>query len=161
MAHVANRDINNVNVEIHASPYGAWTIQLPADAEGNHGSSLGSHASSLDAAINLARTEIKRRQVKVSVPFKTAEGKRGIATSRHARSTDKLLTEIEGKKEHIGWRETVFKAETPQSVIDHLKEIDDEQSKLRAERIALVNEWKFDLSKAVDAAIEEKTKEKS
>jgi hypothetical protein len=159
MALVGKREINNVGVEIHASSHGTWTIQLPADEEGKHGRALGTHHTSLDAAINLARTEIKKRQVKVAVPFKTTEGWSGIATSRHARSTDKILAEVNGKKTQIGWREQVFKADTPKSVIEHIKEIDDESSRLRAERIALVNEWKLDLNKALDEAISKKAEE--
>jgi hypothetical protein len=159
VALVGTREINNVEVEIHASKHGSWTIQLPADEGGQHGRALGTHNTSLDAAINLARAEIKRRQVKVDVPFKTREGKKGIAHSRHARSTDKILVVIDGKKDQIGWREQVFKADMPKEVLDHLHDIQDEQSKLKAEEREIVKEWNFDLSKALDEAITKKAEE--
>lgn len=160
MALVGTREINNVVTEIHANQHGGWTIQLPADDEGKHGRALGSHASSFEAAVNLARAEIKKRQVKVRVPFKTREGKKGYAHSRHARSTDKILTVLEdGTKEQFGYREQVFKADTPKSVIDHLNDIDEETSKLRAEKGALVQEWSLDLAKALDEAITKKAEE--
>lgn len=152
MALVGKRDINNVEVEIHANKHGGWSILLPEEG-GVKGRQLGGHASSLDLAINAARLEIKRLQVKINVPFKTREGKRGIATGRHARSHDKILTEVEGKKEHFGYREQVFKADMPQSVVDHLNEIEDEYSKLQAEKRAIIEEWKLDLGVAVNEAI--------
>lgn len=157
MALVGTREINNVKVEIHASPHGNWSILMPADEEGRQGRALGSHATSLDAAINLARQEINRRKTKVSVPFKTREGKAGIAHSRHARSTDKILANVGDKKEQIGWRELVFQAETPQDVFTHLDEIEAEQNKLRTEFKDLVKKWSFDLNAALDVAIEAKT----
>ena len=159
MALVGTREINNVKVEIHASPHGSWSITLPADEEGKSGRALGNHASSLDAAINAARAEIKRRQIKVAVPFKTREGKSGIAHSRHARSTDKILANVGDKKEQIGYREQVFKPETPQSVFDHLNEIEEEQGKLRTEHRELVQKWNLDLNKELDAAITAKAEE--
>lgn len=158
MALVGTKEINNVKVEIHANQYGSWSILLPAD-EGNertHGLVLGSHATSLEAAINAARQEINRRKTKVSVPFKTREGVRGIAHSRHARSTDKILANVGDKKEQIGWRELVFKAETPKDVFDLLNDIEEEQNKLRAEQRDLIKKWSFDLNTALDEAIEEK-----
>lgn len=160
MALVGTREINNVEVEIHASPHGSWSITLPTEEgeERAHGRQLGS-GDSLDNAITKARQEIKRRQVKVSVPFKTREGKTGVAHSRHARSTDKILAEVDGKKEQIGYREQVFKIEMPDSVIEHLNELEEEAGKLHAEQRAIKQEWNFDLSKALDAAITEKAGE--
>ena len=159
MALVGKREINNVETEVHASVHGSWSIQLPADEEGKHGRALGT-GNSLDAAVNAARQEIRKRQVKVNVPFKTREGVKGYAHSRHARSTDKILTVMEdGKKEQMGYREQVFKADMPQDVIDHLNEIDEESNKLRAEKYAIVQEWSLDLGKAVDEAITKKAEE--
>ena len=153
MALVGTKEINNVKTEIHANQYGSWSINMPAEEGERGGIVLGHHATSLDAAINLARQEIKRRQVKVDVPFKTREGKRGIAHSRHARSTDKILANVGDKKEQIGWREQVFKAETPQDVFDLLNDIEEEQNKLRAEQRDLIKKWGFDLNTALDEAI--------
>lgn len=153
MPKVGTRDINNVTVEIHASTHGSWSIVLPAESEDGRTVPLADHATSLDAAITKARAEIKRRQVKVHVVFKTREGKRGVAYARHARSRDKILTEIDGKKEHIEWRDLVFKADTPKEWIAHLKEIDAEIGKLQAEKREVIEKWKFDLSSAVDEAV--------
>lgn len=161
MALVGTREINNVEVEIHASKHGSWSISLPPEEEGGNSRELAGHATSLDAAINKARLEIKKLQVKVAVPFKNREGQRGIATGRHARSRDKLLTEIGGKKEHVSYRDQVFQADMPQSVVDHLNELEDESRKLQAEKREIIEKWKFDLSKAVDEAIAKATEEKA
>jgi hypothetical protein len=155
MTLVGTREINNVEVEIHADKYGAWNIYLPE--EGNEGGNrmLGG-GQTLDSAITNARNSIKKSQVKVAVAFKTDEGKYGIATGRHARSHDKLLTEIGGKKEHIGFRDQTFKEDTPESVFARLKQIGEEESALRTERREIIQKWSLDLGKAVDTAIAEK-----
>ena len=160
MSLVGTREINNTKVEIHASPHGTWSITLPAEEGDERGSgrALGT-GPSLETAINNARTEIKKRQVKVAVPFKTREGKTGVANSRHARSTDKILAVVDGKKEQIGYREQVFKIEMPDSVIEHLNELEEEAGKIHAEQRAIKQKWNFDLSKALDAAITEKAGE--
>ena len=158
MALIGTRDINNVEVEIHASPHGSWSIMQPAEGEERAIPLSGAH-DTLDKAITSARQEIKRRQVKVAVAFKTREGKRGIATGRHARSRDKILTEVQGKKVHYGYREQAFKPDMPNSEIDHLNELADEEAKLRKEQREIIEKWKMDLGKAVDAAINEATDE--
>src|SRR4051812_4478525 len=161
MPLVGTREINNVEVEIHANKHGSWSILLPPDEDGKSGRSLATHHVSLDAAINLARAEIKKRQVKVNVPFKTREGHKGVAHSRHARSTDKILADVQFKKQQISFREQTFKPDTPQDVFDRLDEIEEQQSTLRAEHRELVQEWGFDLNKALDAAITKKTAEEN
>jgi len=158
MALVGTREINNVKVEIHASPHGSWSILMPDEGGAGRGRTLGSHATSFEGAVNAARQEIKRRAVKVSVPFKTPDGKLGIANGRHARS-DKILTEIEGKKEHIGYRDQIFRHDMPEEVMDHLHELQDEQGKISAEIRSIVSEWKLDLGKAVDDAVNKKAEE--
>lgn len=158
MPKVGIREINNVQVEIHASPSGGWTIMQPAENEEERAMALGS-GDTLDKAVTAARNEIKRRQIKVAVPFKTREGKRGVASGRHARSRDKILTEVQGEKIHIGYRETVFKPDMPKEEIEHLNELGDEEAKLRAEQREIIKKWSFDLGKAVDTAINEASEE--
>lgn len=159
MTLVGTREINNVEVEIHASKHGAWSIYMPPEKEDDKlGRSLATHPS-LDAAINLARAEIKKRQVKVSVPFKTSEGDYGLAHGRHARSPDKILAQVDYKKVQVGYRELVFKPDTPEHVFERIEEIDEEASELRGERSVLVKTWGFDLNKALDEAIAKKQEE--
>jgi hypothetical protein len=154
MSLLGTRDINNVECEVHASVHGSWTIYRVGDEPGNE-RFLANDEKSLDGAVNKARQEIKRQQVKVSVPFKTVKGESGIATGFHARAKHKILATMGGKKEQIEGMSQFLKYETPKDVIDHLKDLREEQAKLKVEERNLYNEWKLDLSLAVKTAINE------
>ena len=159
MPKVGTRTINNVEVEIHADGRsGTWQIMLPPDEEDGRAQPLGG-GNTIEAAVNNARTSIKRMQTSVRVPFKNDDGDKGFATGRHARSRDKILTEIGGKKVHISYRDQTFKADTPQDVFDHLNEIETEIRKLMQEKRTLIKEWELNLGTAVDKAVEEATKD--
>jgi hypothetical protein len=157
MAVVGTREINNIECEIQASVHGSWSIYRVGE-EPNNERYLATD-DVLDKAVNKARIEIKKQQVKVAVPFKTMDGRRGIASGRHARSRGKILTKIGNKSEQIESRSQILKHDTPKDVIDHLKELAAEQVKLRKEERDLYNEWKLDLGNAVDAAVKEAIEE--
>lgn len=160
MTMLGTREINNVEVEVHASIHGSWTIYKVGEGTG-HERHLATDEKSLENAVNKARMEIKKQQVKVAVPFKMLDGGIGVASGRHARSHSKILAKINGKSEQIEWSTRTLKHDTPQSVIDHLHELREEQVKLQREERELYNEWKFDLSTGVDAAIKEAVKAQS
>jgi hypothetical protein len=150
--HVGNREINNVDCEIHATATGGWTIYRAGDEPVND-RFLASDEKSFDSAVNKARMAIKKQEVKVTVPFKTMDGKQGIATGRHARSRHKILATVGGKKAQIEYSQQILKHETPKDVVDHLTELREEQAKLSAEHRTLYSKWKMDLGTAVDDAI--------
>ena len=157
-AQVGTREINNVECEIFASDSGTWTIYRAGEGERNERYLAGGD-STLDATVNKARMEIKKQQVKVAVPFKMIDGKRGVAHGRHARSRNKILTKIGNKSEQLDYHTQTLKHDTPKEVIDHMRELRVEQEKLSREHRELYNEWKIDLGNAVDAAIKEAIEE--
>lgn len=150
---VGTREINGKEVEIHASHHGAWSIRL-VGVEGSAGH-LATDTDSLDKAINKARLAIKKQEVEVAVPFKTLDGKQGIARGRHAKSRDKLLVTIGGKKESFSSYGRVLKHDTPKEVIEHLKELDDEETRIGREKREIMTKWSLKLDTAVDTAVRE------
>ena len=157
MALVGTREINDIEVEVHASPTGGWAIRTPG-VEGAEGF-LGSDPELLDKAVNKARLEIKKRQVEIALPFKTQDGKRGIARGRRAGSTDKILVTIGGTKDSLSSYTNVLKHETPKEVVEHLQELVEEERRIGREKREIMNKWEFKLGVAVDAAVKEAAEE--
>lgn len=152
MALVGTEQINNVDVEIHASQYGTWTIREKG-VEGSEGV-LG-NGDTVEKAKNNARTELNKRKVKVAVNFYLANGyHHGIAHGIHGR-TRKILAKVGSKAMQLDSYTGALKGDTPKDVRDHLRDIDDEISKLQREKREIVKQWNLDLSRAVDTAIKE------
>jgi hypothetical protein len=158
MSQVGTREINNVKVEVHASGEGSWSIYRIGKEPTNE-RHLATDPDSLEKAVNKARLKIKQQQVTVAVKFKTLDGRRGTATNRHARSHDKVLVVIEGKKDNISGYTKVLRDEMPKEEVDHLKEIQQEKRRLDKEERKIMQAWTFNLGQAVDRAIKEAAKE--
>jgi hypothetical protein len=165
MALLGTREINNVEVEIHASHTGSWSIYRVAENEDEKSNErfLANDDKTLESAVNKARIAIKKQQVKVAIPFKTISGLRGVATGRHARSRSKILVELsDGQKDsYDSHSHQILKADTPKDVLTHMKELREEEAKIKKEARELHDKWKMDLGVAVDTAVEEAIKEQS
>lgn len=146
--HIANKDINGVDAQIHADKYGTWSILDP------EGIMLSRSDTSLDAAIASARIVIKKRQVKVSVLFKTMDGKEGIADSFHARNSRKILTTIDGKREQIDSHTRVLRADTPGLKISRVCSLRKAARDANREADLIEQKYRLDLLKAMNEAIE-------
>jgi hypothetical protein len=153
MALLGTREINNIECEVHAAVNGSWTIYRTGDAPTNE-RFLGNDEKSLDNAVNKARQTIKRQQVKVTVPFRMPDGRKGVANGKHARGS-KILTTIGSEKPQLDPYTKVLKADTPNDVIQHLKDLGEEKKKLDSEERALLKEWQLNLGNAVEDAIRE------
>ena len=151
MALVGTRTINNIEVEIHASVHGSWSIRLP-DEEGNTGHLAMNE--DLNKAINNARIAIKKRDVEIHVPFRTLAGERGIARGKHAKTRDILVT-IDGQKDSMSSYGKVFKPDTPKDVMTHFNELHEESKRIDRERREIMKQWEMDLNSAVTRAMDE------
>jgi len=158
MPKVGTDTILDTQVEIWADSSGSWQITMPPDEQdGRRGDVLG-YGPTLEQATARARTEMNKRRIKLHIDFVDSEGKRGYATGIHVR-TRKILTEIAGEKEHLDTYVTVFRPDMPQEEIDALVKIDEGIAKLQAAKREIIDEWKFDLGKAVKDAIEAAAKD--
>lgn len=165
MPILGTREINNVEVEIHASHTGSWSIYRVAENEDEPSNErfLANDEKTLESAVNKARIAIKKQQVKVAVPFKTISGLRGVATGRHARSRTKILVELPGgkKDQYDSHSHQILKADTPKDVIEHMQELAEEERRIKKEARELHDKWKLNLGVGVDTAVEEAIKEQS
>lgn len=152
MPFIGIQEINSVRYEIHANASGGWQIR---EEKPDHDGRVIGTGSTLDAAINNARQQINREKVKIAVNFVTHDGERGVATGRHGRNRT-ILVRVNGKAEQWeGYRVNVLRPDIPKDDIDRLLELDERIGKLQAEKREIVQEWKFDLDKAVDEAIQQ------
>ena len=151
MALVGTRKINNMEVEIHASVHGTWSIRMVGE-EGNSGHLAMNE--DLNKAINNARIAIKKRDVEIHVPFRTLAGERGIARGRHAKTRDILVT-IDGQKDTMSGYSKVLKPDTPKETMDLLNELHEESKRIDRERREIMKQWEMDLSTAVTSAMDQ------
>lgn len=134
---------------IRASASGRFTLALD-DRE------IGS-GETLEQAKSKARTELNKRRVKVAVPFLLEDGRRAVATQRHAGNRT-VLYEIDGQKDSLpgyGTGSKVFKAETPPETIARLADLRQQARDAEFGQREIEKEWGVDIGKAVDRAVAE------
>jgi len=151
MVLVDTKEINGTECEIHASGYGAWLIKLD-------GETIGQSDASLNAAVANARNSLNKTRAKVSVPFRTTSGKRGVAHGIHGKSRKVLARMDTGEAQHFDtYNRTILQSDTPDEVVQRLMAIDTESKNLEAERRKLMNKWQLDLSNTVRREIDQIT----
>lgn len=148
-------EIRKTQVEVHVGATGQFTIMMPGD--GNRRSLA--NAATLEAAKQAASVELRKRAVKVSVPFITRDGKKGVATGRHAGNQDILATLEDGTKERLDYRPHVFKIDTPKNVIDTYWEHNQSIQTHKDAMKAIESAWDFNLAAAVDNTVKEAAQE--
>ncbi len=151
---IGTQTIAGQSVEIHASTQGRWSITMP-DTEDR--SSLGS-GETLEAAIEQARRAIAKRKVRVEVPFITLTGDKGVATGRHAANRD-ILVRIGEKAERLDDYARALQPDTPAEELTKLTAAKATEKQAQREQRRIENEYKLELGRAVDAAIEAKIAE--
>ncbi len=144
-----DEEIAGIAVEIHVSTSGGFIV---TNAKGDK---LG-NGYELDKAIAAARATLAKSKVKVSVPFRTTAGETGVATGIHA-GTKNVLVRIGGEsmQADYGVLRKVLRGDTPSDVLDRLAAIVKQATSLETERPQIEREYKFDLKRAVETAIEE------
>lgn len=130
-------------VEIHAYPNGNWGITLGDEDIG--------YADTLEKAIARARTALAKQKVKVSVPFVTQDGERGIAHGLHAK-TGKVLARVNDKPIDLGYKQPL-RADIPQDVLDRYLELTETADAAYNEAKVIEREYRLDLSTAVRKAV--------
>lgn len=147
MALLGTREVNGVELELHANVQGTFWLREPDGEEMGRGDTL-------DQAVQQARTEINRRKVKVEVPFVTLKGERGIATGRHG-GHGKVLARVNGKATTLDTYAAVLRGDTPPEVVAEIKRHQQAMAAARAAEFKLRQQWEIRLGHAVDKAIEE------
>jgi hypothetical protein len=147
---IGTQTIAGQSVEIHASTQGRWSITMP-DTEDR--SSLGS-GETLEAAIEQARRAIAKRKVR----FITLTGDKGVATGRHAANRD-ILVRIGEKAERLDDYARALQPDTPAEELTKLTAAKATEKQAQREQRRIENEYKLELGRAVDAAIEAKIAE--
>lgn len=144
--------------EVHVTEDGVFSVYLRNRADAEDARSLASDVT-LDAAIEKAKPEVRKRKVKVAVPFVTTSGKRGVATGFHAGTGNVLVTWADGKTEQLsrryGNQPQHLRADTPPTKLTRLEQIREESEALVTEAQAIRREHQLDLLTAVETAIEE------
>lgn len=153
--HLTNIEINNVEVEVHVDKSGLFRIHdVREEGTETPGTSLG-YADSLDVAKNKARLAIKKRQVKVRVPFKTKGGEPAFATGFHARNRTILIELVDGSKDSLSTNEEVFKPETPSAEINKYHALNHTLNETKKTLREFEKEWGIRLVYSVQRAIDE------
>lgn len=127
---------------------------------------IGSAQDTLDKAKQSIRAELAKRKVRVVVHFRTRTGQRGIAHGVNA-GNGKVLAKLQDRRGEftrneqldVGFGGRFFRADTPDEVIDRLKWLQDERTKLGNELRDLENEWSIALQRQVHDAINAKAQE--
>lgn len=155
---IGTRKINGIecNVDVSLS-MGQWYITPPTEEGKPAWTATGER---LDEAVAKARHEINKRKVKIAVDYRTAHGDHGVATGLHGGTGNIIVrvTDPNGRErtEQIpGYRTTVFRPDTPDAVLDEIRDKQTESSRLRREAERLENAHQFNLNRAVEAAVEE------
>lgn len=150
---IGTQEITGTTVEIHADARtGNWTIWLTTSKDETP-MSLGT-SSTLETALAHARAKLTRQKSKVSVPYITLSGMKATAYGQHAGNGD-ILVRVGGAAARINRyaRSETLKAETPQNVVNRLKELREQTQAATREERQLIEQWKLDLHKAVEAAL--------
>ena len=159
MPKVGVKEILGEEYEVHASPYGRYSIHMPADEDGK-AQELGA-GETLDKAIANARIRINQQRVDVNVLFyDTQSGKRGTATKIHGK-TRNVMARVGGESQQISPSTMVFKGDTPKMARDKYLKLRDEARKLTVEMHKITDAHTVRIGEVVNAAIKQAIEDQS
>lgn len=151
--------------EVHVSDGGTFSVYLLGHADEEGARALASSSTMVDA-VEKAKPEVRKRKVKVDVPFYRMRGSRfddwsfeqGTAHGFHAGTGNVMATE-DGSSVQIatsGYRsDKLYRGDTPQEARDELVRLR-EESIAREKRVRELDEqWTVDIAEAVQTAITE------
>lgn len=151
-------------VVVEADVNGRFWLQLEQD-DGQGGTKkdpLG-NGDTLESAKGKARATLGKRRVEVAVPFRTLDGRQGVAIKRNLR-TRGIIVEIAGERDELSdrgyGRKTVLEEHTPDNIIERIAELDTRIKELQHERSTLDDEWSINLSQRVDQEVEKAASER-
>lgn len=145
MALVGTKDIAGTEVEVHATLYGAWRIFLDDEVIGT--------GDNVEAALSQARRKLARNKVKVKVPFRMPDGRRGVAHGIHAKTRD-VLTRVEGESEQLSSYARVLRDDIPDFEMERYRMLVAKANDAQREANKIADEYKLDLGKTVREEIE-------
>jgi hypothetical protein len=147
---IGTQTVGGQEVEIDADPQsGRWTIKLPG-SDGFRSLGVG---TTLEAAIGQAQRAIAKLKVRVAVPFIMTAGEKGTATGRHAGNRD-ILCRLDGRSERLSDHARVLRPDTPVEELAKLTAAQAAEKEARREQARIENEYRLELGRAVDVAIE-------
>lgn len=162
---VGVKQVLGVNLDVYADANGMWWLREQAAEEGQQNGKILGSGESLKSAVAKARTELKKRDVKVSVPFRLADGRSAIAYGIHQGNGQVLIEFADGSKDSIGGgrgmgRAQILKADTPDEQVQRLGELNDRIRELSAQAKTIEGKWAIDMTltwhvqRAIDRAAE-------
>lgn len=147
-----------MSVNIGSGNIGGQDVAFEADARTERfyvtldGNILG-QGDTMEKAKRAAATAIRKRRVKVEVPFALQDGRRGIADGIHLKNRS-VLSSIDGAREDLGYNPKALSADIPDDKLARIGEIDEATRTLQRERGEIVRAYELDLVKAVKSAIQ-------
>lgn len=144
-------------VKIGSDTISGQKVDIEADARSQRfyitlkGDILG-RGETLERAKRDAAVTIRKRRVKVAVPFALADGRRGVADGIHQKNRS-VLSSIDGKREDLGYNPKALRPDIPDETLKRIGDIDEETRTLQRERGAIVREYELDLVREVNGAI--------
>lgn len=148
MQEIGTIDVNGVQCEVSASIHGQWYIRDFDSKEG-----LGS-GDSLDEARIKARAAINKKKIKYEAPFVTRDGKPGFVYGTHSR-TEKMLIDVNGKKDQEAQSFRVFKPDVDEATIEHYRDLNDSAAELRRKIGDIERTWCVSIFELAQTAIKE------
>jgi hypothetical protein len=135
-------------VDIYATGTGRFIIY-------KHGSddTVLANDAVLDVARKTASAKLSRARVKLSIPFYTLTGEKGIATGIHA-GTERILIRVNGKSEQAGYHYRALRGDMTDEDRNRLVEISRITQELAQKQRALIEKNRFDLTEAVRSEID-------
>jgi hypothetical protein len=163
-------DILAVKCDVWVSPRGHFYVYLEGrgEADDYNGREALASAGDFDTAVEKTKPQIRKRKVKVAVPFKRVRGfggggtpvwrwEDGVASGFHS-STGNVLTTINGASEQITGRDSarsLYRGDMPQDVQDEYLRLRVEVQERQRQITAIDRKWGLDdIAKEVTAAIE-------
>lgn len=149
---IGTREVSGVELELHADARtGRWSLERDGKKVG--------YGETLDQAVAVAAAALRKERKKVSVPFVTKAGERGIAYGLHA-GTRNVMVDLGGRKEQFaGIEGSVLRGDTPDNVIARMVEIQQTQRTLQQEARGIERDWSMNLRAAVEQAFEQAQRE--
>ncbi len=111
------------------------------------------HGDTLEEVTKAARRMASKAKIKVEIPFRTRDGKHGVATTIDTLSR-KIHVRIGNRAHQLDNYAREFRADTPDSVFDRLKEIRRISNELHSEERKLVDGYELRLVDAIQEEVD-------
>lgn len=149
-------EILRTNCEVHVNTSGYFEVYLAGRADEEDARSLAGSSTTLDEAIEKAKTPIRQRRVRVAVPFFTIDRLASkTAVGFHAGNGNILLADGEQLSGYGSQR--ALGASIPERDRTRLARLRQEVRAAEKEIRTITEKYTFDLGQAVTAAIDAKT----